>query len=398
MGSGGLLQLVAYGAQDVYLTGNAQVSFFKAMYRRHTNFAIESIEQTLSSTPNFGKRVSCTVSRNADLIHKVYLQTVIPDVEVSDASGFAWEEELGHFLIKNVELDIGGSQIDKHYGTWLSIWSELTLPSTKTDGYNSMIGNTSELTTNETNGTVTGKTLYIPFQFAFNRHPGLALPLIALQFHDVKFHIEFDTLANLTTANNPISTPSLEDTSLYIDYIYLDTLERRKFAHYPHEYLIEQLQFTGDESLSGTNNKIKLNFNHPCKELIWVVQDDNRVQSNFTDADAGTGSNPVSTAKLQINGHDRFRERNGEYFNNVQPYQHHSNIPRTGINVYSFALNPEDKQPSGSLNFSRIDSATLSITLTSASSSGSNPLIKVFAVNYNVLRIIGGMGGLSYTS
>ena len=401
--SGGLMQLVAYGAQDIYLTGTPQITFFKVVYRRHTNFSMESIEQTFNGTANFGKKVTVTVSRNGDLISKVYLQATLPDVTISGTSGFAWVPEVGHFLVKSVEVEIGGQTIDKHYGTWLSIWSALTLPSGQTSGYNTMIGNTSDLTTDgksaSDGSTVSGRTLYIPFQFWFNRNIGLALPLIALQYHEVKFNLEFETFANLidSVANDYASVPSLGDASLYIDYIYLDTDERRRFAQSPHEYLIEQLQFTGDESLSGVNNKVKLNFNHPVKELVWVVQNDNRTTTNFTDADDGTGANPTSTAKLQLNGQDRISTRAGAYFNQVQPYQHHTNIPATGINVYSFAVKPEEHQPSGSANMSRIDNATLQLTLT-ANANASNPVLKIFAVSYNVLRITSGMGGVAYAS
>ncbi len=400
---GGLMQLVAYGAQDIYLTGNPQITFFKVVYRRHTNFSMESIEQTFNGTADFGKKVTVTVSRNGDLITKCYLQTVLPAVTVSGNSGFQWIPEVGHFLIKSVEVEIGGQRIDKHYGTWLSIWSSLTLTSGKTTGYAQMIGNTSAL--NAAPGTSkAATTLYVPLQFWFCRHTGLALPLIALQYHEVKFSIEFAPITDLVPAEFDeatvaLSTLSLGDTSMYIDYIYLDTDERRRFAQISHEYLIEQLQFTGDESISGTNNKIKLNFNHPVKELVWVVQNENRTNVNYTDSDdIATGVNPTAFAKLQLNGHDRFSVREGKYFNLVQPYQCHENIPATGINVYSFALKPEEQQPSGSANMSRIDNATLQLTATANAVDGTNTIVKIYATNYNVLRIMSGMGGLAYSN
>ena len=390
---GGLMQLVAYGAQDIYLTGNPQITFFKVVYRRHTNFSMEAIEQTFNGTADFGKKVTATISRNGDLITKCYLQATLP--EITHGSAIAWIEEVGHFLIKSVEVEIGGQRIDKHYGTWLSVWSSLTTTKGHEDGYNSMIGNVSALTTAST--SIASYDLYVPLQFWFCRHTGLALPLIALQYHEVKFAFEFETIANLTTATTTGST-SLVDASMYVDYIYLDTDERRRFAQISHEYLIEQLQFTGDESLSGANNKVKLNFNHPVKELIWVVQNDNRTLNNFTDNDTkANGSNPVVNARLQLNGHDRFSQRKGRYFNEVQPYQHHTNVPATGINVYSFALKPEEQQPSGSANMSRIDNATLQMTIT-GNANDSNPIVKVYATNYNVLRIMSGMGGLAYSN
>ena len=387
---GGLMQLVAYGAQDIYLTGNPQITFFKVVYRRHTNFSMESIEQTFNGAADFGKRVTCTVSRNGDLMHRVYLQVTVPEIDNSDSTS-DWVDWLGHALIKNVEVEIGGQRVDKHYGDWMHIWNELTQSAGKKDGYGTMVGE-----------TVDGKTdLYIPLEFWFCRNPGLALPLIALQYHEVKINLEFRSAAEcMDGTTTPSTTPSLLAASLYVDYIYLDTDERRRFAQVSHEYLIEQLQFTGDESISSTSNKIKLNFNHPCKELVWVVQPDGNVARgvsfDYTDSDS---ANCTASAKLQLNGHDRFSERFGKYFNLVQPYQHHTNVPKDGINVYSFGLKPEEHQPSGTCNMSRIDNATLQLTTTAATVSGdSDAKVRVYATNYNVLRIMSGMGGLAYSN
>ena len=492
---GGLMQLVAYGAQDIYLTGNPQITFFKVVYRRHTNFSMESIEQTFNGTADFGKKVTCTVSRNGDLIHRVYLQVTLPRIEMSDAADkFRWTNWIGHVLVKNVEIEIGGQRIDKHYGDWLHIWNELTQTVGHQVGYANMVGNVPRLTQTrtagtggptsvgfvdncETSGCMPETTLYVPLQFWFCRNPGLALPLIALQYHEVKINLEFREARQCFWAAGKYETetPSLKAASLYVDYIYLDTDERRRFAQVSHEYLIEQLQFTGDESVNSTSNKIKLNFNHPVKELVWVVQPDSNVDKvstasfggpqhfNYTDsldatyytgipsdplgggltgpapgsfplsdnaaASASGGSwlnaiqaaagahgdgvtsggaglnvydqgfNPVVSAKLQLNGHDRFSEREGRYFNLVQPYQHHENVPSTGINVYSFGLTPEEHQPSGTCNMSRIDNATLHLTLTpDAVTGGRSCKVRVYAVNYNVLRIMSGMGGLAYSN
>ena len=382
---GGLMQLVAYGAQDIYLTGNPQITFFKVVYRRHTNFSMEAIEQTFNGSADFGKRVTCTVSRNGDLMHKVYLQVTVP------ACVTGYVPNLGQALIKFAEVEIGGQRIDKHYGDWMHIWNELSQEAGKKVGYNDMIGAALAENSEETD-------LYIPLEFWFCRNPGLALPLIALQYHEVKINIEFRALSELTQD----AGLSLSAASLYVDYIYLDTDERRRFAQVSHEYLIEQVQFTGDESVSSVSNKIKLNFNHPCKELVWVVQKDasvtNGVGGGRFDYTDGT-ENPVLIAKLQLNGHDRFSERMGRYFNLVQPYQHHTNVPKTGINVYSFGLKPEEHQPSGTCNMSRIDNATLQLTLTAATvASGADAKVRVYATNYNVLRIMSGMGGLAYSN
>ena len=396
---GGLMQLVAYGAQDIYLTGNPQITFFKVVYRRHTNFSMEAIEQTFNGSADFGKRVTCTVSRNGDLMHKVYLQVTVPaaDKPTDPNDGRSYVRNLGQALVKFAEVEIGGQRIDKHYGDWMHIWNELSQEDGKKAGYGLMTGSSFD---SSGVGISDETDLYIPLEFWFCRNPGLALPLIALQYHEVKINIEFRALSELTNATGL----SLSAASLYVDYIYLDTDERRRFAQVSHEYLIEQVQFTGDESVSSLSNKIKLNFNHPCKELVWVVQRDDVFDTltgasdrfDYTDS---AGENPVLIAKLQLNGHDRFSERMGRYFNLVQPYQHHTNVPKTGINVYSFGLKPEEHQPSGTCNMSRIDNATLQLTLTAASVSATvDAKVRVYATNYNVLRIMSGMGGLAYSN
>ena len=542
------MQLVAYGAQDVFLTGTPEITFWKVSYRRHTNFAMESIEQTFSGQADFGRRVTCTISRNGDLCYRTYLQVTMPEINQSmAASGSAvyarWLDYPGEQLIAQVEVEIGGQRIDRQYGDWMHIWNQLTMSAEQQRGYYQMIGNTTQLTyiTDPSFADISGPcasaggpsqvcaprkalpetTLYIPLLFWFNRNPGLALPLIALQYHEVKINIDFRPIGEClwavsslaaTSGTVSVSTAyqqSLVAASLYIDYVFLDTDERRKMAQNPHEYLIEQLQFTGDESVGSSSNKIKLNFNHPCKELVWVVQPDANVDYcssleggqtlyktlgaqpfNYTDAidalpnavhafggpaetsganafitsgglfqdpgamgsepnpqftpaqwtgihgangvfgaetanpavgevaegsfvsDAGTfvlaetaldmhcwGENPVVTAKLQLNGQDRFSEREGTYFDVVQPFQHHTRAPDTGINVYSFALRPEEHQPSGSCNFSRIDNATLQLVLSSATVGGTaTAKVRVYATSYNVLRVMSGMAGVAYSN
>ena len=601
---GGLMQLVAYGAQDVYLTGNPQITFWKVTYRRYTNFAIESIEQTFNGQADFGRRVTCVISRNGDLAYRTYLQITLPEINqymgnsTSIASGnqsvyARWLDFPGEQIIAQVEVEIGGQRIDRQYGDWMHIWNQLTMTSEQERAYFKMVGNTTQMTfiTDPSFSDVDGPcdsiaprqvcaprnalpetTLYVPFQFWFNNNPGLALPLIALQYHEVKINLDLrpideclwavTTLSCNSNGSNPNTQLSIGATvaatiaynqslvaaSLYVDYVFLDTDERRRFAQNPHEYLITQLQFTGDESVGSSSNKIKLNFNHPVKELIWVVQPDQNVDYcssllcdallfkvlgaqpfNYTDAidalpnaihafggpnevssgnyidarglfedagaedawtpsnftgywngpndpyneanlggvnvpinpnlannnasleaalagigvgnvngitggqipvsrnttlnqinhnanssvsDAGTfvlsetsldmhcwGQNPVVVAKLQLNGQDRFSEREGSYFSWVQPFQCHTRAPDEGINVYSFALRPEEHQPSGTCNFSRIDNATLQLVLSNATVEGTKTAkVRVYATNYNVLRIMSGMGGLAYSN
>jgi hypothetical protein len=361
---GGLMQLVAYGAQDIYLTGNPQITFFKVVYRRHTNFAMESIEQTFNGSVGAGNRVTATISRNGDLVHRMWLQASVKNVDAGNND--AALANSGHSAIDNVELEIGGQRIDKQYGDWLEAWSQLTLSEGHLAGYKTMVG---------TNGSTDALDLYIPLQFWFCRNPGLALPLIALQYHEVKVNLTFGSVTAVNSA------------SLWVDYIYLDTDERRRFAQVSHEYLIEQVQFTGDEALSTGTNNVRLNFNHPVKELVWVSYKTNETLVAGKSYQAMDG-----TAKLQLNGHDRMAARPAAYFKQVQPYQHHTRIPAGEVNVYSFALKPEEHQPSGTCNFSRIDNATLSVSVAAAGT------LKVFAVNYNVLRVMSGMGGLAYSN
>ena len=421
---GGLLQLVAYGAQDVYLTGNPQITFFKVVYRRHTNFALESIQQTFNGSVGYGQRVTATISRNGDLISRAYLVIKTKDTKLVPYFGLK--------VIKHAEVEIGGQRIDKHYADWMYIWNELSMPVAKKEGYYNMVGG-------KGGDKLADLSLYVPLEFWFCRNIGLALPLIGLQYHEVKINIQFEE-PGLVVQNGADAATNLS-ASLWVDYIYLDTDERRKFAQSSHEYLIEQLQFTGKESAT---NKIKLNFNHPVKELIWVVHDSDLVAEDwfnyttavtsgstlvkkaiddkvFQDTQTEAGSqvhdfpystyvtsmgpgaetNPVKQAKLILNGNDRFHTRDGRYFNIVQPYQHHENVPNNaGINVYSFALKPEEHQPSGSLNMSRIDTAVLDLQYADGykALNSSEKQVSIFAVNYNVLRILSGMGGIAYSN
>lgn len=380
--TGGLMQLVAIGSQDIYLTTNPQITFFKTVYRRYTNFSMESIEQSLTGTINFGQKVSCVVSRNGDLIHKVYLQVQLPALSNTNAS---WVDNVGHVLINEVSVEIGGQVIDKHYGEWLNIWDELTQSAEKSAGYHKMIGSSLKSS---------GGMLYIPLQFWFCRNPGLSLPLISLQYHDVKFNIEFRRA--IDCFNGTANLPQITNASLFVDYIYLDTDERREFAKLSHEYLIEQLQFSGEEVYSNNNIISKLAFNHPCKEIVWVLHTEKQeLAKEWCDYSLdGNGEQTIIDACLKLNGHERFQKRRGDYFNLVQPYQHHTSIPSPGIYIYSFALQPEEFQPSGTINMSRIDEALL---LLKTNTTGKFRL-RVYATNYNVLRITSGMGGLAFSN
>jgi hypothetical protein len=617
---GGLMQLVAYGAQDVYLSGTPQITFWKVVYRRHTNFSIETIEQSIDAARPGGK-YTVTVTRNGDLASNACLKVKLAALTPASWAGptpdkIAWVRRLGHAMVTQVKVEIGGSTIDTHVGTWLDLWYELTHKTDQERGYRAMIGDVPELTELRAPASgINAYTVYIPFQFWFCRNTGLALPLIALQYHEVRFHIEMESIQKLIVWQGSV-TPTMtaytyQTAAVMIDYVYLDSEERRKFAQVGHEYLIEEVQHNGGETLSGSvtsagasiNQKFRLNFNHPCKELVWALKcgafsgealtnsfsggktflgythdddkwdevldrvakglaescvvflswsddevtvpvgytrgagatgistrtgkfvvttrgvatnldsppasipagsaigirtsgilmgDANAVQNLFThiveadlDVDlnfvssthatavykvtctrvvhtltmellslpsstwtdgrpgtsnyatatgaAGTATaveactnldsvthvvqphnyglnldgsgNFVSLAKIELNGHDRFDWQEGSYFNYVQP-RAHTRTPADGVNVYCFGLHPENHQPSGSANLSRIDTTILNLTMKDSKRPTGSVLLDwvsdsklhIFALNYNVLRVMSGMAGKAYSN
>ena len=388
---GGLMQLVAYGAQDIYLTGNPQITFFKVVYRRHTNFAMESIAQTFDGKVDYGRKTSVTISRNGDLVHKVYVEVNLDAADLSIENSV----DLGNAFafIKNVELEIGGQLIDRQYGDWMNIWAELTHGVAKGEQLKKLID-------------LDNKRVYIPLQFSFCRNPGLAIPLIALQYHEVKLNMVLASKTEVWGNNSePGNAHDIKQVCLWVDYIYLDTDERRRFAQTSHEYLIEQVQANRDNCTTGVM-KVRLNFNHPVKELMWVHQDNRAALGAFHYRDF------TDKAILQLNGHERFTRRVGDYFSKVQRYQHHTgsrklrsstqeapyNLKRnhSPIYCYSFALQPEEHQPSGTCNMSRIDNAVLELECLDCGST--DGVTHVYAMNYNVLRVMSGMGGLAYSN
>ena len=434
--AGGLMQLVAYGAQDVYLTGNPKVTFFQAVYKRHTNFAMENIEQTTNGNPSNNGRISVTVARNGDLIGDMYVELAskISATASAAAEDCNWVAERA---IKTAELSIGGQRIDKHYQRWWRMYSELYLDESKK-------ANWGKLTTGS--GTASDPAqVFLPLIFFFNRNPGLYLPLIALQYHEVR--VDFDLTDEFETYFNT------NTFKVWGNYVYLDTEERRRFAQKGHEYLIEQVQHTGVDALTaGQTKQVRLSYNHPIKELVFAATAASSARAklwNFTsdvgDTDVVINSNPVldgsncfvplthsagvplystvadgkpslrlveeglgsstteavgpiETFKLVLNGQDRFKEQSGKYFNSVQPYNHHSGCPMPGIYAFSFALKPEEHQPTGTCNFSRIDNAQVAVKVKSGMGSDAATSLNMFATNYNVLRIQSGMGGLAFSN
>lgn len=483
-----VMQLVAYGAQDVYLTGNPKVTFFQAVYKRHTNFAMEAIQQTINGSAANGQRISVTIARNGDLVGYMYAE-LIPNQTTPTGSNFSnltsinsgfdsnWVAERA---FSSVELTIGGQRIDKHYQAWWRLYSELFLSDDNKLQYNKMT--TCSSANHNPSSSASLSPVYLPFIFFFNRNPGLYLPLIALQYHEVRLDIDCSPVYStyFSTSVQPV---------IWANYVFLDTEERRRFAQKGHEYLIEQVQHTGGDTIPGTTNEttattIRLSFNHPVKEIVWAYQHPSYPGSsssvtqpnalwNFTTGvgnvqvtsditllsnigissptttlgspqvllapgnlaavaggvafnTPGSGNVPtygwteegaplvrtIGTAvtgcevgplhkfKLILNGQDRFKEQFGKYFNQVQPFYHHTGNPYPGIYSYSFALHPEEHQPTGTCNFSRIDNAQVQIWLKgSTGATNTNGYVqKLFAVNYNILRIQSGMGGLAFSN
>ena len=504
---GGLMQLVAYGAQDIYLTGNPQITFFKVVYRRHTNFSMESIQQVLSSGLNQAPTdFSSTISRNGDLLGRLWIEanlkfnatnwgnstteppyigkTSTLDLETNlvnnatvknaaschnvsgqhaDNSGYIqWTNNTGCALIKESEIHIGGQLIDKHSDQFNDLYLMFTDHNRRSwKGLNNNVGRISYHMSGEqipglghwaeddSNKCVfkpskcddTGLQLYIPLQYWFCRNPGLYLPLIALQYHEVVVKFNTRDLRALVNTNLSVSGtrtfPIPQDIGkgscleLWAEYIYLDTDERRRFAQVSHEYLIEQVQSIENQPLRQSTN---LHFNHPVKELFWATRDiqvynedtcgaggvnakvnlpevhtnADQVQSNdyfnYQSHISKTnlefiGNNSVyqdfDKAKIIMNGMDRFAERKASYFSTVQPYQAGHRIPRKTCYMYSFSLRPEEHQPSGTCNFSRIDTAQLELTNVDCPNSVT---LSIYAINYNILRIMSGMGGLAYSN
>jgi hypothetical protein len=455
MAGGALIQVVAVGEQDRYLTGDPEITFFKTVYRRHTNFAIETTDEIFYNGVDYGKACRTYLPRRADLISNitlfVKLGTLNPEFyrklernrlvphqdkqsrektknkcgctacleeQYKDSLTYGWVNALGHALIKSTSIEIGGQRIDKQYGEWMEIWTELTMTEAKRDGYNRMIGKVDPASFRAT--TFSGEmTLYIPLQFWFCRHIGLSLPIMSLFYHLVEIVVDFRKFNELwvtTVQGAPPPTQPPIESCLLIDYIYLDVDERRQFFQESQIYLFEQLQYSGDCPAPSTQIGVDLYFNHPVKELIWVLQRNDVIcqpdglfpgstypkgndwfnfspfQSRTTTVDEDLFEKGI----IQFNGVDRFKEREAGYFRLYQPYMYHTRVPtKNYIYVYTFGFRPEELNPSGQMNFSRVDNAKLSLT-TRQRRSYTDYSVRVYGLSYNILIISTGMGGMLF--
>jgi len=421
--SGALTQVAAVGPQDMWLTCDPIITFWKGGYRRYTMFAMAEIEQTFNGLVGFNRRSVATISRSGDLIAQIYMYVVIAAItytttfapSVPTLGGAHWSNALGYAMIDEARVEIGGHEFDRHQGEFLELWEQLSAPPEKL--MHEMIAY-GEAVADLVDYAWLTMYLYIPFKFWFNRFYEQALPLIALQYHEVKIYVNTRTQAQLAitygTAVSGVNTTIPTDVTtmlLLVNYVFLDTMERRMFAQQAHEYLIDQVQYTGAESHTAAVATLnsRQTFNHPVQELIWICQRDAVVAAgvnewfnfsgNETAATAGSlTTDPYTTMQLQLNGHDRTLAHQAQYYRLVQPYQHHSRFPQLYIYCYSFALYPEDVKPSGSCNMSRIDNVNLNFVFPTDAQLQWTGQVRIYARSKNVMKIVSGMAGLMYAN
>jgi hypothetical protein len=402
--AGGLIQLVAVGVQDIYLIGNPQITFFKTVYKKYTNFSMESIQQPIDGRLDFGQQIEITIQRKGDLIKDIIFEILLPILP----TGYYWTNGIGNVLMKQVDLEIGGQLIDRHFSEWLDIWHQLTTNEGLIGAYHTMVGNYNAKSSLEANAT-SPLRLYIPMCFWFNRDYSLALPLIALQYHDIVLKVQlrdFNSCYRNNTNTTLLSGYQLSLCNAWVDYIHLDMEERRKYANNSHEIVIEQLQDSGSEFISKDSTSVskKLTFNHPVKELYWFNTINDNLQTNINtgnqqlDYSLPSSIETFSSGVLQLNGVDRFNTRSADYFRLVQNFQYHTRYSSNMIYTYSFSLTPDKIQPSGSCNMSKFTNINLYLNYSGINKSNKDMVLKVYAVNYNVLRIMSGMGGLTFSN
>ena len=404
---GGLLELVTIGEMDKkYFLGNPEISFFKYIYKKHTNFALETKRMYFENELDFGKKTTVKINKLGDLISNIFLEIELPPLIANDNQTVSYVNSVGNVLIKKIDLEIGGEIIVTHTGEWLEIWNQLSTTSEKKKSYNRMVGKYGFL---DSNTDPEGGKYIIPLDFWFCKEESASFPLMALQFHDIKLHFElrpFNELWVSSDGNPPKGTYNLNpDSYLYVDYVFLDREERTLLAKMNHDILIKQLQIQEFSVRANKSNiKLELNFYHPILELIWVIQ---REDVSVTGPELGNDwfnysssltiphGEPMINAKLLFNGMERFDELSSKYFRLLEPYKKHTSVPDNFIYCYSFALKPESNQPTGSCNFGKIDNVDLFLTLVN---NLPNCKVKVFAINHNILTLSSGMAGLRYTN
>lgn len=401
MTQGGLIQLAAHGVQDAVLTGQPQLTFFKQTYKRHTAFAIETNEMVMNGTLSFGSKMTVPILRMGDLVTRVWFEFTVPRVASTQGYEYQWARDLGFALLRAAELEIGGQRIERLTGEWMTIQKELTTPESKMYAMNSLVGNLADAPGPGEESV----RLCVPIPFTFARNPGLSLPLIALQHHQVDLRLELAELDTVLSHWSPggafegrglapgDSLVDRLDATVFVDYVLLDTDERNRFADAEHEYLVEQIQTKLPEVWDSSPQYVPLDLNHPVKAIYWVFRDD---AASVQRGNPFVFESALRRAKIQLNHIDRTPSRHAVFYRLVQPMENHTRVSGHPIYMYSFALRAEDYQPTGTCNFSRIDRAILAIE--DAVAPPTKGRIFVYAVNYNVLRVSSGMANLTFAN
>jgi len=401
--TGSILALAATGRQDSELIGNPAIRFFKSVYRQYSHFSTENVPLQFDQGLAFGKKSTLEIPKKGDLLSSIVLEIKLPALE----SGISWVNGIGHALIKEISVEIGGVPIDKHTGEYLDLISELELDEGKKSGYHDMIGKHDFYTRFTQEGAL---TLYIPLQFWFCKETSQAIPLVAMQYSEVKINVTLRAFNQAWFSGTAMTnTPSnLEVTSgqLHCDYFFLDKEERRRFATHRHRYLIEQTQICTKNGVNqgSSSDNIDIFLNHPVKDIFWVYQADSVSDTNdwlnysktvYDEDDPEDPVEPLSQCGFQINGHDLFEKKSASYFRKVIPFQRYNRTPDTFVYAYSFSQQPTKFQPCGHLNFSMLNSAVMTLDFADAIPKG---VINIYARNYNILRIRNGQAGLIYSA
>lgn len=398
---GGLLDLVAKGGQDIYFICNPEISFFKKVYKRHTNFSMEQEKFLFDGDITFGRKAKFTIPRHGDLLKNMFLQFELPNLSTNQK----YVNYIGYALIDYIEISIGGTVIDRQTGEWLYINNELSVKSGSKEGYRRMVGGNDNFKLYQLSTGNTGGTFIVPLNFWFSKDIGLALPLVALQYHEVEITLSLRKFSELWVTKTGVAPtePKLTNCFISLEYVYLDSKERKLFSQSNHEYLIKQVQYSEKNTIIANQSikKIPLNFNHPILELIFVVQRNNAFTTGensgndyFYFSKSINPNETIKTAQILLNNQDRTPLMTSKELRYLNVINSHTSIPYNNfIYLYSFSLNPESFQPSGSCNFSRFDNKELAIEFATGITASD---VKVFAVNYNILRISMGMAGLAY--
>lgn len=409
MGTGNL-QIISRGPEDVYLTGNPQFTFFKSVYKRHSVFSVQKMEVCDSTAVDFGETIRFRIDRNGDLLKNIFLELKIKGLK-QDQEGASWVGFTNSFmasLIEYVEIVINGERIDRIEGVFFDIYNELFLDQAKRIGNDDMMGKYENPAAIQFNATENIYTFYLPLPFWFCESLSQALPLIAMQHSEILIYVKLRESIEIVKSDvsltrildidgNPLQIESLK---LFGNYVVLDKHERKLFSTKEHTYLITQHQTNIDHiSSTATIKTMSLSFKHPIKYLIWVIREkverDTQNGNEWVNYSLTSGSNPLDTASIRLNGVNHIETSEASYYNKVVPYYQFKNYPRKFIHAYSFAEFPADWKPSGHFNFSKLDKKELVFSLNTHTTDQD---VFAFTENYNLFRIKSGLAGVAFAN